>query len=124
MASPDPFTYELRVREDARRQEVQRGISTLPLGRQASQRVAELERQQRWSSIYDVYQSGGTWSAMRDDFLRSAGWGANKAAQTTNAVGKNGKSPPEQRTWRARLQRRNRGQNSQSQQGAAGGSAV
>ncbi|KAI2616357.1 hypothetical protein GGR54DRAFT_243726 [Hypoxylon sp. NC1633] len=68
MSSSDPFTYNMRVRESARRMEINRRIAELPPGQQTPERGNEQSRREKWDRIHNDYPSGD-WSRLRDDYL-------------------------------------------------------
>ncbi|KAI3323558.1 hypothetical protein HD806DRAFT_497145 [Xylariaceae sp. AK1471] len=69
--SSEPFTYNMVVRETARRSEIQRRIRELPLDSQSAQRILEQERVNAWDRIHDSKRSHGDWSRLRDEYVSS-----------------------------------------------------
>ncbi|KAH8763133.1 hypothetical protein F5883DRAFT_113460 [Diaporthe sp. PMI_573] len=55
--SPDPFSYEMLVREDARRSENQKAIASLAPGFREAARLAETKRQQFWDDMKQQQES-------------------------------------------------------------------
>ncbi|KAI1282654.1 hypothetical protein F5Y07DRAFT_385979 [Xylaria sp. FL0933] len=71
LASPDPFTYNMVVRESARRSEIQRKIRDLPLDAQAIQLIIERKRIDSWTRIHNARVDGNDWPRLRDEYLLS-----------------------------------------------------
>ncbi|KAI1350810.1 hypothetical protein F5Y01DRAFT_139962 [Xylaria sp. FL0043] len=71
LASPDPFTYNMVVRESARRSEIQGKIRDLPLDAQATQLIIEQKRIDCWTRIHSAKVNERDWSRLRDDYLLS-----------------------------------------------------
>ncbi|KAJ3573949.1 hypothetical protein NPX13_g4518 [Xylaria arbuscula] len=71
LTSPDPFRYDMVVRESARRSEIQRTILSLPDDLQAIQRDTEKHRIIVWDSIKDLKDRGEDWKFRRDQYIAS-----------------------------------------------------
>ncbi|KAI0199364.1 hypothetical protein F4808DRAFT_461919 [Astrocystis sublimbata] len=72
LTSPDPFTYNMLVRENARRCEIQRKICDLPPDTRAAMHDREQKRIEAWERIHHAKQTGDAdWSRLRDEYLSS-----------------------------------------------------
>ncbi|KAI0424749.1 hypothetical protein F5Y09DRAFT_353111 [Xylaria sp. FL1042] len=69
LASPDPFTYNMIVRESARRNEIQRKVRGLQHDAQATQLAIEQKRIDSWTRIHNAKVNGKDWSRLRDEYL-------------------------------------------------------
>ncbi|KAI0971035.1 hypothetical protein F4678DRAFT_461581 [Xylaria arbuscula] len=71
LTSPDPFSYNMILRESARRSEIQRTILNLPDNLQSAQRDIEKRRIADWNSIKDFKDRGEDWQLLRDQYVGS-----------------------------------------------------
>ncbi|KAI0125144.1 hypothetical protein BJ170DRAFT_726912 [Xylariales sp. AK1849] len=58
MASANPFSYEMLVKEDARRFQIEEAIAELPRERQGPAHANEAERQEAWEWLKGTYVEG------------------------------------------------------------------
>ncbi|KAI0467135.1 hypothetical protein F4859DRAFT_277292 [Xylaria cf. heliscus] len=71
LKSPEPFSYNMVVRESARQSEIQRKILDLPPDAQVTQRIIEQQRIDSWKRIQIAKENGHDWSRLRDEYLSS-----------------------------------------------------
>ncbi|KAI0810175.1 hypothetical protein GGR55DRAFT_128037 [Xylaria sp. FL0064] len=101
LASPDPFTYSMVVRESARRSEIQRKIRDLPLDAQAIQLIIERKRIDSWTRIHSSRVDGNDWPRLRDDYLLSLRSQPNKLILPQHSIAPT-ETAPEGRSTRLR----------------------
>lgn len=103
MESPDPFSPQMQVREDARRNDIQRRILELQGERQEVEQASERDRRRHWNEIHEQHTlsrqhiSGRDWRRLRDEYLLSLGVRAHPNTQTQDLV--------VQKTWVSRRRR-------------------
>ncbi|KAI1359187.1 hypothetical protein F5Y08DRAFT_320178 [Xylaria arbuscula] len=71
LASPDPFSFDMVIRESVRRSEIQRTILNLPHNLQSSQRDNEERRIINWDNIRNLKDRGEVWKLRRDQYIAS-----------------------------------------------------
>ncbi|RWA06401.1 hypothetical protein EKO27_g8707 [Xylaria grammica] len=120
LASPDPFSLNMIVRESARRSEIQRTILTLPGNVQSAQRDMEEHRIASWGAIKELEDRGGDWKLRRDEYLASL---RPQQTQTSSlpSPDEQGGAPSHQEKYEKRRFWRRRSRNGDS--GAAGSAA-
>ncbi|KAI0905882.1 hypothetical protein F4823DRAFT_566300 [Ustulina deusta] len=111
--SPNPFAYNMVVRESARQSEIQRKIQDLPREARATQRMIEQGRIDSWNRIKDARENGEDWSRLRDEYLSSLrlqpaqlSWPQHPPAGTYNAP-KGRNNARARGAWRSRWRWRN-----------------
>ncbi|KAI0410787.1 hypothetical protein F5X98DRAFT_384892 [Xylaria grammica] len=92
LASPDPFSFDMILRESARRSEIQRTILTLPDNVQSAQRDMEENRIASWGAIKELKDRGGDWKLRRDEYLASLRLQQTKAPSLPPPDGQGGAS--------------------------------
>ncbi|GAW19295.1 hypothetical protein ANO14919_087810 [Xylariales sp. No.14919] len=120
LASPDPFSFNMIVRESARRSEIQRTILTLPGNVQSAQRDMEEHRIASWGAIKELKDRGGDWKLRRDEYLASLRPQQTQTSSLPSPDGQGGAPSHQEKDDKRRFWRRH-SRNGDS--GAAGGTA-